>query len=190
MKNIIVLVSGGGTNLEQILKCIETGEISGARVSRVIADRDCYALKRAEKWGIESFIVPRGEELSERVSELIPEKTDLIVLAGFLSILSKEFCERFERRIINLHPSLLPRHGGAGMWGPKVHRSVLESGDKESGASVHYVSPEVDLGEVILQEAFALEQGETPESLAEKVHAVEYRIFPLAIQKVLNQERK
>ncbi len=186
MKNIVVLVSGGGTNLEQILNSIEKREISDARVSRVIADRDCYALKRAENWGIESFIVPRGKEFSERLKEFIPQETDLIVLAGFLSILSKEFCEHYEKRILNLHPSLLPRHGGVGMYGSKVHQSVLESGDKESGASVHYVSSEVDLGEVILQESFLIEEEDTLESLAQKVHQVEYRIFPLAIEKVLS----
>ncbi len=188
MKHLTVLVSGGGTNLEQILKSIQSGAIQNAAVTNVFADRDCYALTRAENWGIPFEIVPRGKDLSQRLLERIPKNCDLIVLAGFLSILDREFCQAFEGKIINLHPSLLPKHGGAGMWGSKVHQSVIESGDTKSGATVHFVSAQVDLGEIIMQEAIALEPNETPESLAQKVHELEYRLFPLAIEQVLNQD--
>lgn len=185
MKNMVVLVSGGGTNLQRIIDCTQSGEIPNAQVTLVVADRECFGLQRAEKHGIKNFLIKRGKDFSEKLSEMLPENTDLIVLAGFLSILSKEFCEHFPGKIINIHPALLPKFGGKGMWGHHVHESVLNANEKESGATVHYVTSGIDEGEIILQKSFEISPGETVESLAGKVHQIEYSIFPEAINMVL-----
>lgn len=186
MKNIVVLVSGSGTNLERILECIKSGEIRDAKVSMVIADRDCYGLQRADNHGIEHHLIKRGKFFLEKLEKLLPENTDLIVLAGFLSILSDDFCKKYEGIIINIHPALLPKFGGFGMWGMNVHNAVINSGEKESGATVHYVTSGIDEGEIILQGKVDVDENDTAETLAKKIHEVEYDIFPKAINKVLN----
>ena len=184
MKNIVVLVSGGGTNLQRLIDCTENGEIPNAEITLVVADRECSGLQRAENHGIKHVLMKRGKEFSKKLEEIIPENTDLIVLAGFLSILSKEFCEVFKGKIINIHPALLPKFGGKGMWGHHVHEAVLAVGEKESGATVHYVTSGVDEGEIILQKSFEISTDETVQGLAEKVHQIEYEIFPQAVNKV------
>ena len=187
MKSIVVLISGSGTNLERILQCINSGEIKNAKVEMVVADRDCYGLQRAENHGIKNHLIKRGKSFSENLKKILPENTDLIVLAGFLSILSEDFCRNFEGKIINIHPSLLPKFGGFGMYGNKVHETVLEAGEKESGATVHFVTTGIDEGEIILQGKISVDENETPETLAKKIHEVEYEIFPKAIDKILNK---
>ncbi|RNA62130.1 phosphoribosylglycinamide formyltransferase [Chryseobacterium nematophagum] len=181
MKNITVLVSGSGTNLQRILDSIESGEIQNAQVSLVIADRECYGLERAKKHHIKNILIPRGKNFSSQLNEVISENTDLIVLAGFLSILKSEFCENWKGKIINIHPALLPKFGGKGMWGMNVHRAVIEAKEKESGATVHFVTSGIDEGDIILQKSFDVTENDTPETLAEKVHHIEYEIFPKAI---------
>jgi phosphoribosylglycinamide formyltransferase-1 len=186
MKNIVVLVSGSGTNLQRIIDTIDSGEIRNAKVSLVVADRECYGLERAKNHNIENILIPKGKNFSSELGNVIPENTDLIVLAGFLSILKPEFCEKWNGKIINIHPALLPKFGGKGMWGHHVHDAVIEAGEKESGATVHFVTTGIDEGEAILQKSFAVTEDDTPETLAEKVHLIEYEIFPEAINKVLN----
>lgn len=190
MKNIVVLVSGSGTNLQRIIDCIDSGEIENAKISLVVADRECYGLERAENRGIKNILIKRGKSFSENLEKEIPENTDLIVLAGFLSILSKDFTEKFKGKIINIHPALLPKFGGKGMWGHHVHNAVIEAKELESGATVHFVTPEIDEGEIIMQGKVKVEAEETPETLAKKIHEVEYEIFPKAIDKVLNSPLK
>lgn len=186
MKTLVVLVSGSGTNLQRIIDCTDNGEIRDAQISLVVADRDCYGLERAEKYGIKNVLIKRGKSFSENLEKLIPQDTHLIVLAGFLSILSPDFTEKFAGKIINIHPALLPKFGGKGMWGHHVHEAVIAAGEKESGATVHFVTPEIDEGEIILQGKFNVDENDTAETLAQKVHHVEYDIFPKAINKVLN----
>lgn len=185
MKNLVVLVSGSGTNLQRILDAIKNGEISDARVSLVVADRHSYGLKRAEENHIDNILIPRGKTFTDELEKVLPEDTDLIVLAGFLSILKKDFTEKWKGKIINIHPSLLPKFGGKGMWGMHVHNAVIEAGEKESGATVHFVTSGIDEGEIILQGKVPVAEGDTPETLAEKIHSVEYEIFPKAIQKII-----
>lgn len=187
-KKITVLVSGSGTNLQRIIDCIETGKIRNAEINAVIADRECFALERAANHGIKTVRIQRGEGFAARLLNEIPENTDLIVLAGFLSILDQDFCRRFEGKIINIHPALLPKFGGKGMWGKHVHEAVLKAGERESGASVHFVTDGIDEGKVILQKSFEVSESETAETLAEKVHRIEHEIFPLAIDQILNKE--
>lgn len=186
MKNIVILVSGSGTNLQRIIDTIDNGEIQNAKVSLVVADRECFGLERAKKHNIENVLIPRGKNFSSKLAEIIPESTDLIVLAGFLSILKPEFCENWVGKMINIHPSLLPKFGGKGMWGHHVHNAVIEAKEKESGATVHFVTTGIDEGKAILQKSVEVTENDTPETLAEKVHKIEYEIFPKAINKLLN----
>ena len=136
-KRIAVLVSGGGSNLQSIIDNIEQGNLN-CEISYVIADRKCYGLERAEKHGIKNILLDRKvlkEKLSDEISNVLEnddEKTDYIVLAGYLSILSPEFIKKWSRKIINIHPSLLPKFGGKGMYGMNVHRAVIEAKEKES----------------------------------------------------------
>ncbi|WP_407406096.1 phosphoribosylglycinamide formyltransferase [Chryseobacterium sp.] len=186
MKKIVILVSGSGSNLQRIIDTCQSGEIQNAKVSLVVADRECYGLVRAAKHHIKSELIPKGKNFSSELAQIIPEDTDLIVLAGFLSILKPEFCEQWKGKIINIHPALLPKFGGKGMWGMHVHHAVIEAKEKESGATVHYVTSGIDEGEIILQEGFAIDDTDTAESIAEKIHLVEFEIFPKAINKILN----
>ncbi len=188
VQRLAVLVSGNGSNLERIFQAIDSGEIPNAEVGLVISDRPCYGLERAEKRGVPTLLIARGKSFSEKLSESLPETIDLVVLAGFLSILSESFCREYSGKIINIHPSLLPKFGGVGMWGAKVHESVLAAGEKESGATVHYVTAGIDQGTIILQKSFEISPMETPESLAEKVHEIEYEIFPQAIVRALEKQ--
>ncbi|GEJ47293.1 phosphoribosylglycinamide formyltransferase [Chryseobacterium sp. ON_d1] len=185
MKNIVVLVSGSGTNLQRIIDTIDSGEIRNAKVTLVVADRECFGLERAKNHNIENILIPRGKNFSSELAKVIPQDTDLIVLAGFLSILKPEFCENWNGKIINIHPALLPKFGGKGMWGMNVHNAVIEAKEVESGATVHFVTPGIDEGEAILQKSFEVTPEDTPETLAQKVHQIEYEIFPEAINKVL-----
>ena len=186
MKNIVVLASGSGTNLQRIIDSITEGSITNARVNLVVADRECYALNRAENHEIKHLIIPRGKGFSTALDQIIPQETDLIVLAGFLSILTSDFCQKWEGKLINIHPSLLPKFGGKGMWGHHVHEAVLEAGEKESGATVHFVTSGIDEGAIILQGKINVDENDTADDIAKKVHAVEYDIFPKAIQTILN----
>lgn len=185
MKNIVVLVSGGGTNLQRIIESIETGKIKNAKVSLVVADRECFGLQRAKNHEIKSQLIPRGKSFSSELKKMLPENTNLIVLAGFLSILNQEFCESFPGKIINIHPALLPKYGGKGMWGHHVHEAVLAANEIQSGVTVHYVTAGIDEGEIILQKSFKISEYETLDTLAEKIHEVEFEIYPKAINMVL-----
>ena len=187
MKNISILISGSGTNLQRIIDCIANREIRNAKINLVIADRECYGLEIAEKHQIPNRLIKKGKDFSENLEKVIPENTDLIVLAGFLSILKSAFFESWKGKIINIHPALLPKFGGKGMWGMNVHNSVIEAGERESGATVHFVTSEIDKGEIILQGRVEIAENETAETLAQKVHKIEYKIFPKAIDWVLNE---
>lgn len=185
MKNIVILVSGSGTNLQRIIDCIDSGEIPNTKISLVVADRECFSLKRAEKHKIPHQLIKRGKDFCENLDKALPEDTDLIVCAGFLSIITPEFADKYKGKIINIHPSLLPKFGGKGMWGINVHNAVINAKETESGATVHFVTAGIDEGEIILQGKVLINETDTPETLAEKIHQVEYDIFPKAIVKVL-----
>lgn len=183
--NILVLVSGGGTNLQALIDAQTAGVFAGARVTAVISDREgVYALERAKSAGIPAFVEKpnpgiakpeRRRELSDRINHICREKEiDLIVLAGFLSILSGVILERYSGRIINLHPALLPKFGGDGMYGEHVHRAVLAAGEIESGCTVHLVDAGTDTGTIILQRKVPVLSGDTPESLAARIHKEEH----------------
>jgi phosphoribosylglycinamide formyltransferase-1 len=183
--NILVLVSGGGTNLQALIDAQKRGELGNARIAAVISDRDgVYALERAKAAGIPAFVekpdsaLPKTErerELSDRILRFCREKEiGLVVCAGFLSILAGGIIEAYAGRMINLHPALLPKFGGHGMYGEHVHREVLKAGETESGCTVHLVDAGTDTGPILLQRKVPVLNGDTPESLAERIHKEEH----------------
>lgn len=191
MLNIGVLISGGGTNLQSLIDNIENGYIKG-KIKIVISNRkDAYGLIRAEKAGIEAlYIDPSGlseEEYNKKIiGELEKRNIELVVLAGYLKILSKEFIRKYNKRIINIHPSLLPDFGGKGYYGDRVHKAVLESGEKITGATVHFVDEGTDTGEIILQEKVEIKADDTVESLKTRVLRVEHRLLVEAVKQLTN----
>lgn len=194
MLKVAVLVSGGGTNLQAILDSIDTGVITNAEISLVISNKPgAYALERAAKKHIPSAVlVPKqyesrelfGEDLIQTLQEA---EIDLVVLAGYLVILPANFVQAYEGRMINIHPSLIPSHCGAGYYGLRVHESVLARGNKVTGATVHFVDEGTDSGPIILQKAVEVEEEDTPETLQKRVmEQAEWKILPEAIHLIAN----
>ncbi|MBR2521213.1 MAG: phosphoribosylglycinamide formyltransferase [Oscillospiraceae bacterium] len=193
--NIAVLVSGGGTNLQAILDAYGSGTISHGRVVLVVSNNPgAYALERARAAGIRAEVCSKKllgtqQDCEGAMTALFEEAgVDLIVLAGFLSILSAEFTQRWKGRIINIHPSLIPSFCGAGCYGLKVHEMALARGVKITGATVHYVNEVPDGGTIIAQKAVEVMDGDTPEVLQRRVmEQAEWVIFPMAVEKVCSQ---
>lgn len=180
---VVVLISGGGSNLQALMDAVDAGTLP-VSIRAVVSNRaDAYGLERAEAAGIPGRVVDHREftnardfglALADCIGEYAP---DLVVLAGFMRILHPDFVARFRNRLINLHPSLLPKYPGL-----HTHRRVLEHGDRVHGASVHFVTEELDAGPVIIQGRIPVEPTDTPETLHEKVHRVEHRILPTAVR--------
>lgn len=192
---IAVLVSGGGTNLQAIIDAEKSGIIKSGTVSLVISNnRDAYALERAKKAGINTAVIVKKEcrDASEFEAKLIEildsNETDLIVLAGFMSILSENFTSHYEKKIINVHPSLIPSFCGAGFYGLHVHEAALKKGVKVTGATVHFVNEIPDGGEIIMQKAVCVKDGDTPEVLQKRVmEEAEWIILPASVEKISSE---
>ena len=192
---IAVLVSGGGTNLQALIDAQNSGIIKSGKIELVLANNaKAYALKRAENAGIDSAVVLRRDcgsqaEFEERIAaELEAKGIELIVLAGFMSILSESFTRRYERRIINVHPSLIPSFCGKGFYGLRVHEAALAKGVKVTGATVHFVNEIPDGGEIILQKAVNVKKGDSPELLQKRVmEQAEWKILPKATELVCKE---
>ena len=191
-KKIAVLVSGSGTNLQAIIDAIKTGCLRNTEISIVISNKkDAYALKRAQSEEIENlFLNPKGfsnnSEYDKKLVEIISNyHVDLIVLAGYIKILTEVFVNSFPNKIINIHPALLPNFGGKGMYGEKVHEAVLKSGAQESGCTAHFVTSEVDAGPIIAQRKVPVLPDDTAESLSKRVLAEEHKLLVNTIKKVL-----
>ena len=180
---IAVLVSGGGTNLQALIDAQKSGIITSGEIVLVASNKaDAYALTRAENNGIKGVIMTSEAELLKILRE---EKIDLIVLAGFLKILSKEFIGAYENRIINIHPSLIPSFCGKGAYGLKVHEMALEYGVKVTGATVHFVNEIPDGGQIIAQKAVEILDDDTPEVLQKRVmEQAEWILLPQAVEKI------
>ncbi len=193
MKKIAVMVSGGGTNLAALIRAEKKGVIKSGKISLVISSSStAYALERAKNAGIKSFVAEKktlGAEFeSEIVRKLSEEKIDVIVLAGFMSILSAEFISRYEGRIINVHPSLIPSFCGKGFYGLRVHEEALKYGVKVTGATVHFVNEIPDGGKIIMQKAVAVRDDDTPETLQKRVmRLAEWKILPEATERVCRE---
>ena len=196
--NILVLVSGGGTNLQALIDARAGGALGGGRISAVLSDRGgVYALERAKAAGIPAFVetpdmrLPRPArrlELSDRILRLCREKKiGLIVYAGFLSILSGEIIAEYSRRMINIHPALLPKFGGQGMYGRHVHEAVLAAGETESGCTVHLVDAGTDTGPILLQRKVPVLPDDTPENLAERILKEEHIAIVEGVKMMLKE---
>ena len=185
--NMAVFVSGSGTNCENIIRYFSTSD--RYHVVLVVSNRpDAYALVRAEKLNVPTRVVNKAALNDSRVILPLMEQFDIhfIVLAGFLPLVPDFLINAFPRRIINLHPALLPKYGGKGMWGHHVHEAVKAAGEKETGMTVHYVTPVCDSGEIIAQFSVALSPEDTVDDIAEKEHQLEIKYFPQVIEKLLS----
>ena len=193
MKNIAVLVSGGGTNLQALIDAQNSGIIKSGKINLVISNNpDAYALTRAKNADIKTFVCNKKELGAEfentLISVLEENKTDIIVLAGFMCILSEKFTTYFANRIINVHPSLIPSFCGKGFYGLHVHEAALEYGVKVTGATVHFVNEIPDGGKIIMQKAVEIKEGDTPEILQKRVmEEAEWKILPLSLEKVCSE---
>lgn len=183
--NIMALVSGGGTNLQALLDAEKTGGLGPGKIALVVSDRPgVYALERAKTAGVPAITVEpdktippeeRRHKLSDHILRLAESHhINLIVLAGFLSILKGKIIQQYSGKMINLHPALLPKFGGKGMYGEKVHRAVLDAKEQESGCTVHLVDAGTDTGPILLQRKVPVLSGDTPDSLAERIHKEEH----------------
>ena len=172
---VAVLVSGGGTNLQAIIDKVADGSLPQVELVKVIASKEsAYALERAAKAGIETAV---AKEQPQVLEEFEGSGAEIIVLAGYMKVLSPEIIKKYRNRIINIHPSLIPKYCGKGFYGIRVHNAVIAAGEKESGATVHYVDEGVDTGEIILQEKVPVLEGDTPEDLAARVLKTEHVIL-------------
>ena len=190
---VAVLVSGGGTNLQALIDAQEKGIIKSGRIVLVVSSNpDAYALTRAKNAGIPTFVAEKGSGFEKSIiAALDAAKVDFIVLAGFMKILSADFVRRYERRIINVHPSLIPSFCGEGFYGLRVHQAALDYGVKVTGATVHFVNEIPDGGEIIAQKAVAIRENDTAETLQKRVmRLAEHKILPLALEKVLSEARR
>jgi formyltetrahydrofolate-dependent phosphoribosylglycinamide formyltransferase len=191
---VAVLASGGGTNLQSLLDRFNVAEPSVARVELVVGSRaGIGALERAERMGVPTAVLAvkalGAEAYTEALlAELDRHRVELVVLAGFLQLVPLAVVERYERRMINIHPALLPAFGGAGMYGMRVHRAVIDSGARVSGATVHHVGEEYDSGAIVAQWPVPVLPGDTPEALAARVLGVEHRLLPLVVEALARGE--
>lgn len=183
---IAVFVSGSGSNLQALLDAQISGQLSSGQITLVVSDREgAFALQRAKTAGVPALVISRkGEDMERRLEETLRgHRIDLIVLAGYLTILSPEFVSAHQGRIINVHPSLLPAFGGKGYYGLKVHEAALRRGVKISGATVHIVTEEPDGGPIVLQKAVRVLKGDTPESLQKRImQKAEWLLLPRAAE--------
>ena len=194
-KRIAVLVSGGGTNLQALLEAEDAGLIPHGEIAMVISNNpNAYALQRARAFGVPAGVITKAEcgsqEAFEETLQAVLERngTDLIILAGFMAILSEKFTSKWPKRIINVHPSLIPSFCGAGFYGLKVHEAALAYGVKVTGATVHFVNEIPDGGEIIAQKAVNIEEGDTPETLQRRVmEQAEWLLLPQAAEMVCSK---
>jgi len=186
--NITVCASGGGGNFESVIKGQK--EV-GYKVNLLVVDRECGAIDKAKQNNIPYVLLDRGklgENLFHKMDQAIPVNTDLIVLAGFLPIINSVFCQKWARRIINTHPSLLPKYGGKGMYGVKVQEAVLANKDILAGCTVHYVNEKIDGGEIILQKTLKVESNESAWELGGRVFLEENILLIEAIKSIINKQ--
>ena len=193
MFKIAVLVSGGGTDLQSIIDAVESKELN-CKIEMVISSKEgAFAIDRAKKHGIDYHVISKkefGAEQSNKILELTEGKVDLIVLAGYLSILDGELLNKFSNKMINIHPSLIPSFCGDGMYGLKVHQEAIEKGVRFSGCTVHFVNNEVDGGAIILQEAVPVYFEDDAETLQKRILEEEHKILPKAIRLILEKKVK
>ena len=189
MKNIAVFASGSGTNTEKIILHFQNND--AIKIILIISNKaDAFVLKRAKKHQIPTIILNREEfyDTENIVDQLNSYKIDLIVLAGFMWLVPTYLIRAFPDKMINIHPALLPRFGGKGMYGLHVHKAVLNAKEKETGITIHYVNEVYDEGKTIFQTRCTVSKDDTPETLAERVHQLEYEYYPVVIERLMSEE--
>ena len=187
MKNIAIFASGSGSTAENIANYFANSDY--AQVSVIVANNpNAYVLERAKKLGIESITVTKSQfmEADTLIAELKERNIDFIVLAGFLLLVPQKYIDAYPGRIVNIHPALLPKHGGKGMYGSHVHESVVAAGDTESGITIHLIDGNYDKGTTFFQATCPVLPTDTPDDVAQKVHALEYKHFPHVIEEILH----
>lgn len=193
MKNIAIFASGSGSDMQSVIDGTLSGQIDGRVVAVVVNKEGIFAIERAKKHGIDCKIFKAKDyvDMAQRDSAIVEYlkgyDVDLIVLAGYLAIITPVLVDAYEGRIINIHPSLIPKHCGKGMYGLNVHRSVIASGDKESGCTVHFVDYGADTGEIIAQDKVDVKEDDTPESLQARVLEREHILLPQIVAKLCNR---
>ena len=188
-RNIAIFVSGGGTNCENLIRYFQGSDDINCEL--VVSNKaDAYALVRAQNLGVATAVVPKVQLNDEAfmMSLMNAHKIEFIVLAGFLPLVPNFLIEAYPRRIVNLHPALLPKYGGKGMWGHHVHEAVKAAGETETGMTVHYVTPICDSGEIIAQYRVVLSPDDSADDIAEKEHQLEMKYFPEIVEKVIREQ--
>jgi phosphoribosylglycinamide formyltransferase-1 len=186
MKKIAIFASGSGTNAENIIDYFSTK--NSAKVALVLSNRkDAFVLERATRLKIPGYFFDRNKfyDTEEVLDWLLKNGIDLIVLAGFLWLVPVNILKQYDRKIINIHPALLPKYGGKGMYGDRVHRAVIENGDGVSGITIHFVNESYDKGDIIFQARCKVDPSDTPDSLAKKIHSLEYQHYPRIIEEMI-----
>ncbi|MGI5913521.1 MAG: phosphoribosylglycinamide formyltransferase [Bacteroidales bacterium] len=186
MSNIAIFASGSGSNAENIIRHFFGNK--KANVKLILTNNpDAYVIERAKNLNINCLIFNREDlYVTDKIfNVLISNKIDFIVLAGFIWLVPDNIIKAYERRIVNIHPALLPAYGGKGMYGDRVHKAVIDNQEKESGITIHFVNQHYDEGDIIFQAKCTVEKGDSPKSLAKKVHALEYKYFPTVIENIL-----
>lgn len=186
MKKIAIFASGSGSNAEEIIKHFQNSE--KATVALILSNKPgAYVLERAKKFDVPSVVFSKSELNDGSVLEILQKHDiDFIVLAGFMNLVPENLVKAYPNKIVNIHPALLPKFGGKGMYGEHVHRAVKESGDKQTGITIHFVNEKYDEGQIIHQSTCEVDPSDTPESIAEKVHQLEYKNYPKVIEEVIN----
>ncbi|WP_336617047.1 phosphoribosylglycinamide formyltransferase [Bacteroides acidifaciens] len=188
-KNIAIFASGSGSNAENIIRYFQKS--GSAQVSLVLSNKsDAYVLERAHRLEVPCSVFPKEDWIAgdEILAVLQEARIDFIVLAGFLFRVPDLLLHAYPYKIINIHPALLPKYGGKGMYGDRVHQAVVAAGEKESGITIHYINEHYDEGDIIFQATCAVLPTDSPDDVAKKVHALEYEHFPLVIEKLLNEK--
>lgn len=190
MKKLVIFASGSGTNMQAIIDEIKAGEIQAEIAGLIVNKPEIKAIERAKKFNIPVTVITDKDEnnFEDKLKKQLKEwEPDLIVLAGFLKKIPNLIIKEYKNKIINIHPALLPKYGGKGYYGLNVHKAVLESGDNESGCTVHYVNEEYDKGPIIDQAKVPVQSSDTPEILAKRVLKAEHDLLPSVIKKLINQ---
>lgn len=188
MRSIAIFASGSGTNAENLIRFFRTNP--SWTVSLVLTNNaDATVINRAQSLDVESFIFNRKQfyKTGEVLSILKKRNIDFIILAGFLWLVPDGILERFEGKVVNIHPALLPKYGGKGMYGQRVHEAVIANGEDESGITIHYVNQHYDEGDIIFQATCKVETSDSPDSLAKRIHKLEYEHFPVVVEKLLQK---
>ena len=191
MHKLLFFASGSGTNFQSVIDAIESGTLNAEIIGLITDRKDAGAIQRAEKYSIPVFVIPPAdpEIFQNRLLFLLKDLSpDLIVLAGYLRKIPDEVIDRFRNRIINIHPSLLPKYGGKGFYGLNVHRAVIENSESVSGCTVHFVNEVYDSGAIIGQSTTEVSEDDTPESLAEKILRLEHKLLPETIKELLTKK--